>query len=433
MPIHDIMDFYSEIKEFPVLCRSCGMCEGVCPTGAVKMTQNEYSQFIPTFDPQKCTLCCKCMATCTARRIVRDEPAIIGSYRKICLIRATDSEIAEKSTSGGAVTALLKFGLENGYFNQVLTQSNENSPICAEPVIKTEITADDSGSKYVCAPLGVKYSRKFKNTAATVLPCQAQSIRRLENDTFLFGLFCSKLSTPDLIRRMAGKKNLPEITKTAYRDGTWPGKFSIRYKNGKVYEQKLNRSVFGAVYNSYLYTCQGCMLCDDYFAEYADISCGDPWGKPQYDKNYTGQTVTIIRSERAMKLVEEAEKAGVIEIEEYDYESLIKGHLKELYHKKTAIIQRLRYVKSKMHNHELAVFNEQAMVYVPYSRTLNKFSIYTNFVVKEKGRYESTFRFSKHLLFLIRYSHTLLMKRKMKKGLYFPIYRAIASNEKVED
>lgn len=425
-----LVEYYSQIEKNAVLCRSCGMCAGVCPKNAIEMRMNEYSQYIPRLDEEKCIACGKCMTVCTARKSTSDKQTVIGSFRKICLIRAKDKDISEKSTSGGAVTALLKYGLENGYFSQVLTQSSENSPICAEPVIRTEITADHAGSKYVCAPLGAKYDSKAENCAATVLPCQAQSIRKIESSTFLFGLFCSKLSTPDLIKRMAGGRSLSDITKTAYREGTWPGCFIINYKDGSEHKQKLNRSEFGAVYNSYIYACQGCMLCNDYFAEYADISCGDPWGKTQYNEEYIGQTVVIIRSERALELVEEAEKAGVIEVEEYDLDSVIKGHLKEIYNKKTAIAQRLEYAKAK--TDALEEYNTASFIDAPSSEILNRFSINNSFRLKEKGRYKKSFTQSNKALFVKRFTHAYLLKKYLSKNGHYDIYRSIAAKERSE-
>ncbi len=429
MKTSEITAYYAQIEANAVLCRSCGMCAGVCPKNAITMAKNEYAQFIPKLDAQRCVACGACIGVCTARKSTITQRTVVGPYRRLCLIRAKDAAISKASSSGGAVTALLQFGLENGSFSKVLTLSNEDSPICAKPVIRTEITAADAGSKYVCAPLCTEYNPKARDMAATVLPCQAQAIRKLEDRTFLFGLFCSKLSTSDLIRRMAGSRNPDEITRTAYREGTWPGCFSIGYKDGTQAKQRLNRSEFGAVYNSYLYACQGCMLCNDYFAEFADISCGDPWGKTQYDESYIGQTVVIIRSERGMQLVDAAERAGVIEVEEYDLDSLLKGHLKEIYNKKTAIAQRLRYAKKRCG--ALSEYSENSFISAPHSDALGKFSIRNAFTVKETGGYEKTFRQSNKLLFLKRFSHAYLLKKFLGKQ-HFAIYRSIAAAERTE-
>ncbi len=425
-----IIEYYSQISDNAILCRSCGMCAGVCPKGAVSMEKNEFSQYIPKLDTDLCVGCSKCINVCTARKSTISNQSVIGKFIKIFLIRATDKDISEKSSSGGAVTALLKYGLENGYFSSVLTLDSKNAPVCAEPVIKTEITALDASSKYVCAPLCTKYSTNFKNAAATVLPCQAQSIRKIDSDTFLFGLFCSKLSTPDLIRRMSKGKSVDTIKRTAYREGVWPGNFKIDYSDGTQVSQKLNRSQFGAVYNSYLYACQGCLLCNDYFAEYADLSCGDPWGKAQYNENYIGQTVVVVRSQRALSLVEAARKNGAIEVEDCSLEEVIKGHLKEIYNKKTAISQRLEYAKAK--TDALAGFDESSFINAPSSKPLNKFSINNCLKIKEKGKYEKTFSQSDKVLFVKRFSHAYLLKKYLKNKGHYGIYLKIAADEKTE-
>ncbi len=431
MDKQDVVRYYQQINEHAVLCRSCGMCAGVCPTDALTMVQNEYSQFIPSLDADKCIACGKCMRTCTARHSSSDKPSVMGPYRAIYLVRATDPAVQESSTSGGAVTALLQFGIQTGVFDRVVTLSKDSDPVCAQAVTKETITAADAGSKYVCAPLGIQYNASEKShSAMTVLPCQAQSVRKSDKDTFLFGLFCSKLSTPDLIKRMARGNRTDDITRTAFREGVWPGYFKIRYADGSEYQEPLNRSPFSAVYNSYLYACQGCLLCDDYFAECADLSCGDPWGLPQYTEDYIGQTVVIVRSERALALVKAAAKAGVIEAEPCSMEQVLKGHLKEVYHKKTAIRERLAYMKPKTDG--LADYDERSFIKAPSSKRLNRFAIHNAFRVKERGRYAATFRQNKKFLFVKRFAHAFLLKQYLKRGGHYAIYHRIAESECTE-
>ena len=432
MDKQEIIRYYEQIREAAVLCRSCGMCAGVCPTDAVTMEQNEYSQYIPKLNADACLACGKCMRTCTARRSSFDKPSVMGPYREIYLVRATDPAVQEASSSGGAVTALLQFGLQTGVFDRVVTPDKQSDPVCAQADIKSAITADDAGSKYVCAPLGVAYDASQKaHTAMTVLPCQAQSIRKADADTFLFGLFCSKLSTPDLIRRMARNNRTDDIVHTGFREGLWPGYFRIRYADGTDHRQSLNRSEFSAVYNSYLYACQGCLLCDDYFAECADLSCGDPWGLPQYCEGYVGQTVVIVRSARAAALVKAAMQAGVIEAEPCRMEQVLKGHLKEVYHKKTAIAQRLAYAKGTTDG--LADFDTRSFIDAPSSEILNRFAIRNTFTVKQRGRYPATFRQSKRVLFVKRFAHAYLLKQFIKRNGLFDRYQAIAQHERTEE
>ncbi len=108
MEKNKLIEYYSQIEKNAVLCRSCGMCAGVCPKNAIKMQPNQYSQYIPKLDANSCIACSKCIRVCTARKATSDKQSVSGSYRKICLIRAKDKDISEKSTAGGAVTALLK-------------------------------------------------------------------------------------------------------------------------------------------------------------------------------------------------------------------------------------------------------------------------------------------------------------------------------------
>ena len=92
MDKQEVVRYYEQIHETAVLCRSCGMCAGVCPTNAITMVRNAYSQYIPSLNTDACIACGKCMRTCTARQSSFDKPSVMGPYRDIYLIRATDPD-----------------------------------------------------------------------------------------------------------------------------------------------------------------------------------------------------------------------------------------------------------------------------------------------------------------------------------------------------
>ena len=193
-----VADFFEDIKKYPMLCQSCGMCEGVCPKHAVEMSQNEYKQFVPDWKEKKCIACGMCIEACPARKSQYQSVTVIGKYSGIYLARSTKDDDVNKGSSGGVITALLRFGLETKLFSEVLSVNNETSPIVAEPVY-TKCVDKLAGSKYVSAPLCRIYDRKKRGLAVTALPCQAKAIRKQSEDTFIFGLFCCKLSSEVLV------------------------------------------------------------------------------------------------------------------------------------------------------------------------------------------------------------------------------------------
>lgn len=420
--------FFADIEKYPMLCQSCGMCQGVCPVDAIELSRNFATQFVPHYDSEKCIGCMKCVHACPVRSNTRKTQTVIGSYYKIYIAKNGNQEHVKEASSGGVITALLEHGIQTGVFDEVLTVSNQKSPIVAQ----AEYTKDpkrESGSKYISAPLCTIYDKK-KKLAATALPCQAKAIRKQSKDTFLFGLFCSKLSLEDLINYVTekihtGTEGIEEIT---YRRGSWPGKFTVKYANGTVISQKYNRSPFNSAYNSYNFSGSGCLLCDDYFSQEADISFGDPWGRPQYQENYLGETIMIVRSKRGLELVESSISEGIITAEEFDLEKVIKGHLKEIYNKKTALIQRIEYLNS--YTDAMQGYDTNLLVKAKNFSFLNRYAIKNNWKRRtSKEKYKKIFRKPIHLMFVERFLHAFLLTRRLKGSGNYRVYLDIARTE----
>ena len=423
--------FFAEIEKHTMLCQACGMCEGVCPVDAVVMKQNFASQFVPNYNAEKCIGCGKCVEACCSRANAANGKSVVGPYRKIYIGKSTRQKYMENGSSGGVITTLLEYGMRNHVFEEVLTVSNDTDAVVARPgYVKT--IEKEQGSKYVSAPLCSVYDKGKKNLAVTALPCQVKAIKKQNENHFVFGLFCSKLSLEDLIVYIAKQNNRDrdDISSVNYRQGTWPGNFIMKFSDKTEMVEKYNRSKFNAAYNSYNFSGAGCLLCDDYFSEQADISFGDPWGRKQYEENYLGETIIIARSERGLKLVEDAIAAGVIEAREFELEKLIKGHLKEIYNKKTALIQRMEYIKCRtdaMKNYDTSV-----LMQAKNFSLLNRYAMYNNWERrKSEKRYRCLFVQPIKLMFLTRFLHAFLLGRVLKKSGNFTEYLRYAESEKV--
>ena len=428
-----VQNFFNEIDKFPMLCQSCGMCQAVCPVSAITISQNAFHQYVPHLDPDTCIGCQACIRSCCARESVYEAPSVIGKYRGIYIARSTDKNDIAAGSSGGVVTALLQFGLDTGYFQHVLTVSNQNSPIVAEPLY-TENPRAESGSKYVSAPLCTKYDSAKTHSAATALPCQAKALRRQDPEIFLFGLFCSKLSNEGLIDYMLQKykKKKASVQKISYRRGIWPGKFTVHFSDAaEPISENLNRSKFGAAYNSYCFSSSGCLLCDDYFAQTADLSFGDPWGRKQYADDYYGETIVIARSLRGLDLLQKAAGAGVIQMQEFSLEKLLRGHLKEIYNKKTALLQRLSVFKKE----SACMDGYDASFLIPADTFsfLNRYAIHNNWKRrKTPQKYKRLLHTPAYFLFFTRFAHAYFLNKRLKSGNNYAAYYKIAKNEHLE-
>lgn len=424
----------SKIK-FPQLCRSCGACEGICPQYAIRMEKNQYKQYIPNLFLDECIDCDKCNKICPVQENMFND-TIIGKYRKIVIAKSTDSEINKRGSSGGVVSQLLSFGIDNHYFKQIITVENQENKIIADPIIVDSNTNIPSGSKYISSPLLRNLKHFTKESVITVLPCEAQAIRNVNTDIIIFGLFCSKLSNEDLINYLIQKSNChyDDIVDINYRNGEWPGNVEIKFKDNGVFRYKLTRSIFTAIYNSYYYTNSGCLLCNDYTAEHADISFGDPWGGKQYQKDEFGSTLVIIRSERGENLFNHAVEKGIITAEEYPIEKLITGHIKEIFSKKIAIKDRIMKFNSKSlqkigyRNQS----NSEPFRYWFATKILNTYMINNNWRRRKTlNSYESIKTKNPRVIFFTRYANALLVNLLLGKRRIIRKINKLVANEKL--
>lgn len=327
------------------------MCAGICASSSITMTVNKHGFSTPELDPSTCVDCGKCIEICVGKRIPPlSSKKILGNYKRICLTYSTDNTLRKRASSGGVVSSLLAFGLEKGVFRDVLTLDSSTSPLRPVPIKITnaEEIKSLSGSKYISYPICAEYKEISPDTAVTMLPCHSSALRaESRSKGFIFGLFCSKTISTYILEYMLENMDvkLSDIKEIDFRNGPWPGKVMVRF-DMKTIKFNYNRSLWASAYNSYLFSQAGCLLCNDYFNDKADIAFGDPWGiKSIYGGN--GSTLVIIRSERGLALFNSAIKNNVITAEDVSEREIIYGHLAPIYIKRSGIKHRIAALKQK--------------------------------------------------------------------------------------
>ncbi len=85
-------------------CVACGGCAQNCPCSAISMTIDEYGFVYPRVDKDKCISCNKCINVCMFEGQIQKQYEPLFSYGGYCI----DKGIREKSTSGGAFSAICK-------------------------------------------------------------------------------------------------------------------------------------------------------------------------------------------------------------------------------------------------------------------------------------------------------------------------------------
>ena len=316
----------------------------VCPVN-VLWPEGEQPTLVGT-----CALCEICYYQCPAVEFPReeveaslfkrprrqDEP--LGVLNGVYVGKASRTDIQKQAQDGGVVTALLACALETGLIDAAIV-AGRDSTWRAKPEVATkyEDLVKNAGTKYTPSPtlLGVKSAvDEYMKTRVGVVgtPCQMRTVRRLQTMplgnlrlaqaiTLSIGLFCMESYAYDkLIQAYVTSKGID--TSNITRMGIKKGSFIVWSGTNELLHVPL-KEVDAFVRNS-------CKQCDDFTAEFADISVGGI-GCPD------GWSTVVARTEKGSELLKNAEKAGYLELRELTPDA--KGYLKVV---KMAEMKRLR-------------------------------------------------------------------------------------------
>ncbi|MEA2505665.1 MAG: coenzyme hydrogenase subunit beta [Actinomycetota bacterium] len=239
-----------------------------------------------------------------------DQPE--GSYRRKLLARATDPALLARGQDGGAVTALLAWGLSVGELDgAVLAAPSETVPWLDEPALvkSREELLQTAGSRYTyCStPLGLREAAqaKLKNVALVGVSCEATAVRQLTAEgirrwtrslKLVIGLMCCETFDYEafMIGKVEREMNIPlrDITKVNVK-----GKVIVSLEDGRDINIPLKQAR--------PFANEWCHHCPDFAAEHADLSCGG--------LGMEGWTMILVRSERGDRYLDAAIAAGALE------------------------------------------------------------------------------------------------------------------------
>lgn len=314
------------------LCTGCGTCVGICPKFAVEMIKDVAKGiYVPKLDTEKCNQCGICFDACPGHSVdfkelnlgvfgKEPENILIGNHINCYIGHAVDHEIRYNSSSGGLVTALLIFALEEGLIDgAVVTKMSDDKPLEPEVFIartKEEIVSA-SKSKYCPVPANVALkeiidAKEGEKFAVVGLPCHIQGIRKAEQInkklkekiSLHIGIFCNHtpnfLGTELLLKKLKIKKG--DVKKFDYRGEGWPGSMKVCLQDGELL---LLLPDYWCFVGSDFFFPTRCLMCSDQTVELADISFGDAW-LPELKKDKMGTSVVISRNILCEKFLQTA-------------------------------------------------------------------------------------------------------------------------------
>lgn len=317
------------------ICTGCGLCEYVCTKKAISISVVK-GTFRPLVNESLCTGCGRCIKACPGVGAKLNEIAssvfseygfkgdtYIGRYLQCYTGHSNDPFFREKAASGGVLSQLLIWLLENNKIDGVLvTRFDKSAPLKVRSFIartKEEIISA-MGSKYAPVSLHEGLSElKTANAGRYVvvgLPCHLHGVRKLmsvdknirDKVCGLFSLFCSGSQTfsyTEYILKQYGG-NVDDLNYLAYREGSPTG--MVAKGNGfNIFAQYRNyNKPLGATFYP-----KRCLLCVDMFGELADVSFGDIHCD---DPNEAGEGIdaVIVRNNEWQDLLKDAESDGAI-------------------------------------------------------------------------------------------------------------------------
>jgi coenzyme F420 hydrogenase subunit beta len=348
------------------LCVGCGLCESIAGHSKVEMRLNAEGFYRP-FICQDIdgSIWQEINQVCPGIKLRKDaflnsgnNEIIWGVVQHAAVGYANDEEIRFQASSGGALSAILVYLLENRHVDYVLHIGvSEDNPFVSTVGLSRsrKDILQRSGSRYVpTAPLTKLVdllNRDNVKFAIVGKPCDIAAVRTymdLYPETksrivVLISFFCagvpSILATYDLVQEFGLKKE--QIRKFRYRGFGWPGKATALTLDGQEYSMSYNESWGGILGRNLQFRCK---ICPDGIGEFADIVCGDAWvtkdGYPDFEER-PGKSLVLARTEHGEGIVNSAAQSNHLILESFpgfDTLSLMQPYQKK---RRQAIIPRL--------------------------------------------------------------------------------------------
>ena len=359
---HKFEDLKREIID-PGLCTHCGLCIEACPVDVIGTSAPDKGS-LPELVGE-CPTCDICVEICPGKTVdftaLREAHAedecdfseYLGTYRRIYLGHARDSDVRASGSSGGVITALLLHAKATDKVDGalVLTEVEDRPYQFRSRIVESEEEIRKAAqSKYVIpGQMGAADITNYRKRLAYVgLPCQIHGMKKLDGIRpawtrqieYTIGLYCGDTlyfsATAALFKRF-GIKDHSQIESLRYREGKWPGNFQVNLKDGRNF----SISKYTLNYLSFLYDVDRCHVCTDITAEFADVSVGDGW-KYEGKAPDGGWSVIVTRNRKGDELVQEAVQNGDLHVEEVSIHDAVKMHAHSLDNKKVGSMLRIQ-------------------------------------------------------------------------------------------
>lgn len=327
----------SQLKIFTIddTCTGCGACVSSCPKSCISMNYNAEGFWYPEMiDKDACINCHKCEKSChvLSRRAAvqpKEKPSWWGKS-EAGMFFLNDALLREQSTSGGAMTLIAKYIIDqggvvyttryNGASRRLEFASSDDFPLSIFRKSRYfESFTSDSFSKV----------RKSLEAGRPVLfistPCQVSGLKHYlgskadDENLITVNFVCHGVPSNEVFHNyMESKYRYGRLANvdSRYQDKRrgWHSlnmKILTEASREYIIPYSLDSFCMSFVKGEYLRRC--CYTCDYLFTATADITIGDYWGikffQPELDDN-KGISLIILHTEKSKIFKRQAEQLG---------------------------------------------------------------------------------------------------------------------------
>lgn len=328
------------------LCAGCGACASLSAAVEMRMADGflrpEQSSAL---DAEAET---EIAAVCPGLSVKLDHDAPIddvlwGPIRRMEKGHATDPAFRHEGASGGGLSALLAYLLENQAVDFVIhVAADPDNPVGNRTVISrtaAEVLAA-AGSRYApSAPLAeigeiaADAAAKGEKAAFAGKPCDAAALRAMmaRDETlertfpYVLSFFCagvpSEAGAHAIVRKLGFDPK--DVAAFRYRGQGWPGRATATAADGRSNSMTYMES-WGEILSRHVQF--RCKVCADGIGSFADVAAGDAWesderGYPKFEE-LAGESLLVARTAKGEALLDAARAAGAIESEPMDLAEL---------------------------------------------------------------------------------------------------------------
>lgn len=309
------------------LCTGCGACV-TCHDGIVSLVNFEAIGIRPLLS-RSCLSCTDCFEICPGMGIAAElttrqaKDSLVeqelGSVLEIWEGHAADPEIRYRGSSGGVLSALALYCLEQESMSFVLHTASDPQKPWLNRTVQSRTRTDlltRAGSRYAPASPCEGLS-DLKSVAGQLVfigkPCDTAATMQLTAHRpdlhskigLVLSCFCAGTPSTQGTLELLKQKQVPleRVKDIRYRGNGWPGCFEVAQEVGSGSACAPYDEAWAFLTRFVPFRCR---ICPDGFGRVADIACGDAWEKHHSDSKNPGCSIVIVRTVRGQEILQRA-------------------------------------------------------------------------------------------------------------------------------